>query len=182
LDISRYGERNGSYVCRYVCRVITTVLGAPGSGKTTAARLLPSLLPGHVVLDWDAFMEPAAALAGRDIRQQPATWPAYRQLIHAVVEVVACLPVVLLGVCTPDELRDWPIAAWVLLDCADEERERRLGPGYDRERLADALADARRYRALGLPVIDATSQTTADVAAALARFVLAQEQPNMPAH
>jgi hypothetical protein len=77
-----YGERHGSYVYR----VITTVLGAPGSGKTTAARLLPSLLPGHVVLDWDAFMAPAAELAGRDIRRQPVTWPAYRQLIRAVVD------------------------------------------------------------------------------------------------
>ena len=178
LDVSRYGERNGSYVYR----VITTVLGAPGSGKTMAARLLPPLLPGHVVLDWDAFMTPAAALAGRDISQHPATWPAYRQLIGAVVDTVAHLPVVLLGVSTPDELRDWPIAAWVLLDCADEERERRLSPGYDREQLAEALADARKYRALGLPVIDATSQALAVVAAELARFVLAREQGDVSAH
>jgi Mg-chelatase subunit ChlI len=47
--------------------VITYVLGAPGSGKTAAVRPLASLLPDHVVLDWDAFMAPAAALAGRDI-------------------------------------------------------------------------------------------------------------------
>jgi len=178
LDVSRYGQRNGSYVCR----VITTVLGAPGSGKTTVARLLPSLLPGHVVLDWDAFMAPAAALAGRDIRQQPETWPAYRHLIRAVIEAVAHLPVVLLGVCTPDELRDWPIAAWVLLDCADQEREQRLGPGCDQEHVAEALADARQYRALGLPVIDATNRAPADVAAELARFVRAREHPDSRAH
>jgi len=178
VDVSRYGERTGSYVYR----VITTVLGAPASGKTTAAGLLPSLLPGHVVLDWDAFMAPAAALAGRDIRQQPATWPAYRQLIRAVVDSVAYLPVVLLGVCTPDELHDWPIAAWVLLDCADEERERRLGPGYDRDHLAEALADARQYRALGLPVIDSTTRAPADVAAELARFVRARGHPDSRAH
>jgi Mg-chelatase subunit ChlI len=47
--------------------VITYVLGAPGSGKSTAARPLATLLPDHVVLDWDAFMALAAALAGRDI-------------------------------------------------------------------------------------------------------------------
>jgi hypothetical protein len=110
------------------------------------------------------------------------TWPAYRQLIRSVVDIVAHLPVVLLGVCAPDELRRWPITAWVLLDCADEERERRLGPGSDRERLAAALADARQYRALGLPVIDSTKQAPADVAAELANFVLAQEHGDIPAH
>jgi len=161
--------------------VITTVLGAPGSGKTTAARLLPSLLPGYVVLDWDAFMAPAAALAGQDIRQQPMTWPAYSNLVRVVVDLVAHLPVVLLGGCTPDELGDWPIAAWVLLDCADDERERRLGPGYDRAAPAAALADASRYRALGLPVIDATNRAPADVAAELARFVRAREKPESSA-
>ena len=36
------------------------------------------------------------------------------------------LPVALLGVCTPNELKDWPIDAWVVLDCTDEERLRRL--------------------------------------------------------
>jgi adenylate kinase family enzyme len=40
--------------------VITAVLGAPRSGKSTLARLLTPLLPGYAVLDWDSFMEPAA--------------------------------------------------------------------------------------------------------------------------
>jgi adenylate kinase family enzyme len=35
--------------------VIASVLGAPGSGKRTAAQLLASLLPGHVVLDRDVL-------------------------------------------------------------------------------------------------------------------------------
>src|SRR5262249_11027021 len=51
--------------------MITAILGAPGSGKTTIATALARLLPGHVVLDWDAFMEPAAALAGREIPENP---------------------------------------------------------------------------------------------------------------
>jgi len=106
--------------------VITAVLGAPGSGKSTLASLLGPLLPAHVVLDWDSFMSPAAALAGRDIRQHPETWPAYRQLVHAIVGVVAHLPVVLFTVCTPGELRGWPIDAWLLLDCTDQERRSRL--------------------------------------------------------
>jgi shikimate kinase len=64
--------------------VITGVLGAPGSGKSAVAPLLAELLPTHVVLDWDAFMMPATALAGRDIRQNPETWPSYRELMRAV--------------------------------------------------------------------------------------------------
>jgi Mg-chelatase subunit ChlI len=65
--------------------VITYVLGAPGSGKSTVVRPLASLLPDHVVLDWDAFMAPAAALAGRENTQHPDTWPPYRQLVRVAV-------------------------------------------------------------------------------------------------
>lgn len=151
--------------------VIVSVLGAPGSGKSTIAPVLAGLLPGHAVLDWDTFMGPAAALAGREIPESPETWPAYRELVRAVVGSMAGLPAVLLGVCTPGELRDWPIDAWVLLDCADEERRRRLGRPADPRRLADAVHDGREYRQIGLPVIDTTGSTPAAVAAELARFI-----------
>jgi hypothetical protein len=44
------------------------------------------------------------------------------------VATVAHLPVVLLTVCTPDELPGWPTDAWVLPDCADHEpRPRTFG-------------------------------------------------------
>lgn len=151
--------------------MITAVLGAPGSGKSTVVPLLAALLPTHAVLDWDAFMVPAAVLAGRTIMQHPDTWPAYRQLVRAVIAVMAHLPVVLLGVCTPDELRGWPIDAWVLLDCTDQERRRRLGRQAGPDRLQEAIHDAREYRALGLPVIDTTGHTPEEVAGDLARLV-----------
>jgi broad-specificity NMP kinase len=156
--------------------VIIAVLGAPGSGKSTAARPLAAILPTHVVLDWDAFMVPAAALAGREIAQHRETWPAYRQLIGAVVATIAHLPVVLLTVCTPDELPDWPIDAWVLLDCTDQERRQRLGQQASPDRLAEGVNDAEEYRSLGLPVIDTTGRTPAEVAADLAQFVRRLEQ------
>lgn len=156
--------------------MVIAVLGAPGSGKSTAARPLASLLPAYVVLDWDAFMMPAAALAGREITQHREAWPAYRQLVGTVLATIAHLPVVLLTVCTPDELPGWPIDAWVLLDCTDEERRQRLGRQANPDRLAEGLHDAREYRSLGLPVIDATGHAPAEVAADLARFVRSQEQ------
>jgi hypothetical protein len=151
--------------------VITAVLGSPGSGKSAVARPLAALLPGHAVLDWDALMDPAAALAGRPIRQSPDTWAAYGDLVRAVVGVITPLPAVLLGVCTPDELRGWPIGAWILLDCTDHERRRRLGSDARPEDIETAVTDARQYRTLGLPVIDTTSRTPAQVAADLAQFV-----------
>jgi hypothetical protein len=151
--------------------VITAVLGAPGSGKSTLAPLLAPLLPTHVVLDWDSFMGPAAALAGRDIRRHPKTWPAYRQLIQTIVGVVAHLPVVLFTVCTPDQVQGWPIDAWLLLDCTDQERQRRLAGQAGPTRPDDALRDALEYRALGLRTIDTTGLAPEDVARSIAQLV-----------
>jgi dephospho-CoA kinase len=156
--------------------VITAVLGAPGSGKSTVARPLAARLPGHVVLDWDAFMDAAAALAGREISQSPDTWPAYRQLVRAVLDTVKHVPVVLLGVCTPTELAGWPIDAWVVLDCTDQERRQRLGQRAEPDDV-QATRDASEYRALGLPVIDTTGQPPDKVAADLADLMQRLEQP-----
>ena len=123
------------------------------------------------MLDWDAFMDPASALAGSGIKENPQTWPAYRQLIRAVLDVLAPRPVVLLGVCTPADLRDWPIDAWVVLDCSDEERTRRLGRRAAYNSVREAIEDAREYRSLRLPVLDSTGRTPEEVADALVRFV-----------
>ena len=154
--------------------MIVAVLGAPGSGKSTVAGPLRSLLPGYAVVDWDDFMTPAAALAGRDIRQHPDTWPAYRNLVRAVLDDMAHLPVVLLGVSIPDELRGWPIAEWILLDCSDQERRRRLQRDARSGDLTAAVRDAQEYRSLGLPVVDTTARTPDEVAADLVRLVQQQ--------
>jgi energy-coupling factor transporter ATP-binding protein EcfA2 len=160
--------------------VITSVPGAPGSGKTTIAPVLAGLLPGHAIVDWDAFMKPAAALAGREIPDSPATWPAYRELVHAVIGVTAHLPVVPPGACTPDEIQDRPIDTWGLLDGSEPERRRRLGHHTDPQRPADAMHDGREYRQLSLPVIDTTGRTPIAVAAELAKFIQSLYQSGNP--
>ena len=151
--------------------MITAVLGAPGSGKSTLALLLVPLLPAHVVLDWDFLMSPAAMLAGQDIRQHPAIWPAYRQLVHSVIDAVEHLPVVLFTVCTPGELTGWPIDAWLLLDCSDDERRRRLALQAGSGMPEDAIRDAHEYRALNLRTIDTTGWAPGRAAQAIAQLV-----------
>ncbi len=149
--------------------MITAVLGAPGSGKSAVVPLLRALLPSFVIVDWDDFMTPAAALAGRDIPGHPETWPAYRQLVRSVLDIVADQPVILLGVAAPDDLHGWPIASWLVLDCADQERWHRLSQAGRAADAPDAVADAAEYRSLGLPVIDTTALAPGEVAAELAR-------------
>jgi broad-specificity NMP kinase len=155
--------------------VLTHVLGAPGSGKSAIAALLAHQLPDHVVLDWDVFMDPASELAGRDVPSSPTTWPAYRRLIRLIVESVLPAPCVLLGVCTPDELDGWPIDAWVLLDCSDEVRRKRLTGRVGAAAIDEAIADATSYRALGLPTIDTSDRAPEQVVEALARCVIELE-------
>ena len=115
-------------------------------------------------------MRPASILAGTDVREDPNTWPAYRDLIGAVVEAMAQFDVVVLGVCTPDELDDWPIDAWLLLDCSDEERRERLRSRSESE-ISDAVKDAARYRSLGMTGFDTTGRVLDEVAAEVAQHI-----------
>ena len=151
--------------------MLTYVLGAPGSGKSTVAPVLRRALPGYVILDWDVYMPAASELAERDIRRDRTTWPGYRNLMRAVVDTVLPASLVVLGVCTPDELSGWPIDSWLVLDCTDEERERRLANKGGASDMNDVLAEAARYRALGLHVIDTTARTPQSVADELAHTI-----------
>ena len=148
--------------------MVDYVLGAPGSGKSTLVRHLRPLLPGRVVIDWDAFLGPAGELAGAPIRTTPRTWESYGRLVRSIVETLVPPDVVLLGVRTPVELGDWPEGRWVLLDCSDEERRRRLAGRRDPSEVADAVADAAAYRSLEMPVLDTTGLDPTEVARALA--------------
>jgi hypothetical protein len=148
--------------------VIVYVLGAPGSGKSATAGPLRALLPGWVVFDWDGLMSAAGTLAGGDISSTPITWGAYGLLVRAVVEEIASVNLVLLDVCTPDDLDGWPAGRWVLLDCTDDERRARLTPRADTKQVEHAVNDASAYRRLGLPAADSTGITPAQVAVQLA--------------
>ena len=154
--------------------MLTIVLGAPGSGKSTIARRLRSTLPGCAVIDWDDFMPAVEALGGRDVRTSVDLWAPYGDLVRSVVTALSNVPVVVLGVRTPLELGDWPGARWVLLDCDDDERRRRLEQRPPHE-VDDALTDAEAYRGLGLEVIDSTGRTVGEVADEIAEVL---DRPN----
>jgi len=148
------------------------ILGAPGSGKSTVIGLVASLLPTWIVLDWDALMKPADALADTHIASTPAKWSTYAALVRTMVESIGPGRVVLFGVQTPDEMIDWPEAEWTLLDCADEERRRRLEKrGEPSQGIEEAIRDAAEYRQLGLFSLDATTMTPDQVAQCVAARV-----------
>jgi hypothetical protein len=49
--------------------------GCSRVGQEHRRKAASGSLATRVVLDWDAFMGPAGALAGREITQHPDTWP-----------------------------------------------------------------------------------------------------------
>jgi broad-specificity NMP kinase len=150
--------------------MLTIVLGAPGSGKTTIASRLRTTLSAYAVIDWDDLMPAVGALTGSDIRTSPAMWCPYRELLRSVVSIVKNVPTIVLGVCTPGELEGWPEARWIVLDCDDEERRRRLA-GRPATAIEDAIADSSEYRRLGLPVLDTSPRTVEETVNDLARMI-----------
>ena len=148
------------------------VLGAPGSGKSVIVPRLRGLLPDRVVLDWDALMGPAGELAGTPIPQTPQTWGAYGRLVRGVADLVLPADIVVLGVCTPDEMADWPDGPWILLDCSDDVRRQRLSARNEPDDVEEVLSDAAAYRALALPVVDTTRLSPDDVSRAVADMIL----------
>ncbi len=76
---------------------------------------------------------------------------------------------VVLGVCTPDQLEGWPIEQWILLDCSDDERRRRLlGRDESVDMVGEAITDAQEYRRLSMPVVHSSRKSVDEVAELLA--------------
>lgn len=147
--------------------MIHYILGAPGSGKSSIVPLLRARMPDRVVLDWDALMGPAGDLAGTAIPRAPQTWDAYGRLVRTVADLIMPIDLVVLSVCTPAELSDWPAGPWLLLDCSDDVRRQRVTARNEPDDVDDVLDDAAAYRALGLPVVDTTRLSPEEVATAV---------------
>jgi hypothetical protein len=151
------------------------VLGAPGSGKSAVTAPLRSLLPEWTIIDWDALITSAGHLAGCSIRTNETTWQPYRDLMREVAALSPPKRTLLLGVSTPAELTGWPDGKWLLLDCDDTERVRRLRlRGEMDEVIRSAVMDAIEYRSLALPTLDTTKLDPREVAAKIAERVAAE--------
>ena len=128
--------------------------------QTRCELCFPAALFSTGTVSWG----PPELSARADISATPTTWRTYGLLVRAVVDQIVPTNLVLLGVCTPDELSDWPPGKWLLLDCSDDECRARLAPREDTRQIKDALEDAANYRGLGLPTLDGTSVTPRQVA------------------
>jgi adenylate kinase family enzyme len=152
--------------------MLVYLVGAPGSGKSTLVPHLRRRLANWVVIDWDFLLVPSSSLAGSDIRDMPSRWAAYDDLVLATVTEISESGVecAVVGVRTPSELPEWPIDLWILLDCPDSVRIARLSTGGRAAEVDPSLADAAKYRSLGLTTVD-TSAPPEDVARQLEELI-----------
>jgi hypothetical protein len=153
---------------------LNIVTGAPGAGKTAALEAFLALRAPFVAWDIDWLLAPGSALAGLDIRTTAAAWPAYNSLwlevLHGLIRNGAT-PVLF----APLDPRDLPAGTvpswcggvrWLLLDCSDKERIRRLAARGDQAGVqAEALADATFLRSAIPDQVDTEGLSPAEVAA-----------------
>jgi hypothetical protein len=135
--------------------VLYLVAGAPDAGKTRVCGALVELHTAYVALDMDVLIDSASRLAQGDIHFDAATWPAYRALWFDVLEALRRnhqIPV-LFAAFAPDDLEaaglpdGWSGAEWLLLDCSEATRRKRLAErGWPEERVNSALSDATALR------------------------------------
>ncbi len=163
------GDRlNGMHAPLYL------LAGAPGAGKTT---LLPHLLQaadGLVVMDMDELLE-HGELIGVPIAEPEAApiWPAYDRMWGRIVTMVRRAGHPMLLMCPIPDASEVPAfvrwdgpVRWALLDCPDDERQRRLRErGAPRDWMDDALADAAQGRELITTVFHAVGTDHAGLAA-----------------
>jgi len=147
---------------------------APGAGKTTLLPYLIARAQELIVADMDELLEDGGLL-GVPIATQDAwkMWPAYDRMWRRIADVIrrSGKPLLLMR-STPSAgdltagLNWTEPTFWATLDCADDERARRLAVrGWDDKAVTDALADAAAARDL-LPTVirsdDADPTTVAD--------------------
>lgn len=159
------------------------VTGAPGSGKSTVVAALLSLETPFIIFDIDWLAQAAGELAGKSIYFDPTVGKPYLKLWFEVLDSVAKngkTPIFFVPIDKSDAahaLGEVQAASvqWLLLDCPDEEREKRLRRREDwvEERIREALDDGRLLRQEGIPRIDTGDKTPLEVAREVLRWAAA---------
>lgn len=153
---------------------IYIVTGAPGSGKTLASEELIKLCNDYIVFDIDWLAESASKLVGKSIYFNSETWPNYFEIWSDVLRAIYRnnkTPVLFAPHDKEDVasygLPEWcSEVEWMLLDCDDKTRIKRLRAGRDwtDERIQEALNDATKLKASIENRIDTSSHAPEEVA------------------
>ena len=136
--------------------ILHMVTGAPGAGKSTTLEAFLPLKSPYVAFDIDWLGVPASELAGKDIFFDPSMWRPYGavwlEVLHAIHKN-GKVPVFFAPTSPRDIAQDgqptWcREVAWLLLDCDDATRRRRLlqRPGWTAAMIEEAIEDAHELR------------------------------------
>jgi chloramphenicol 3-O-phosphotransferase len=159
---------------------LNIVTGAPGAGKSSALEAFLALRAPFVAWDIDWLLPAASALARTDIRTTSRAWPPYNRLWLDVLRGVVRnggTPVLFSPLdprdLAPDDMPSWCGGVrWLLLDCSDEVRIRRLNArGETAAVQAEALADAAFLRSAISACVDTGVHSPAEVAARILRWL-----------
>lgn len=160
---------------------LSIVTGAPGSGKTTALAALLRRPNPYLAFDIDWLTLTASDLAQSDIIFDRTTWPAYNALWLEVLEavhrngkvVIFFSPFDITDVAQAGQAPWYQRIEWLLLDCDDATRQRRLSARseWSDEMITEALSDAQSLREHFPERIDTTTHTPDEVAETVLRWV-----------
>lgn len=170
--------------CKRGMRMSATVYivtGAPGAGKTTALEALLRCTNPYVAFDIDWLTIPASDLARSDIIFDPTIWPAYNavwfEILHAMhmngKVPIFFAPIDRQDLATYGQPAWCERVEWLLLDCDDVLRQRRLirRVGWTTAMITEALTDAHALRTQVSNRIDTGVHTPDEVAKAILQWV-----------
>lgn len=132
---------------------ICLVTGAPGSGKTATVEALLKQRNGFLVFDMDWLLGAASQLAEKSVQFDPSTWQPYGELWFEFLLMIcknAQTPILFgpideKGI--PQFVAEGVKLEWLLLDCADEVRIKRLKRrNWSEKKIEEALLDAAELR------------------------------------
>lgn len=157
------------------------VTGAPGSGKSTVINYMLKLnLKDLVLFDIDSIIVEASTLAGTDIHFEEDTWIPFRKIWISILKSVSkCGKVPVLFAVSDkkdfDSISDGIDLGWILLDCQDETRLKRIAErDYTKEQVKEVVEDANKMRKESNLIIDTTNLNIEEVSEKLLDLIKAE--------